>query len=106
MPSSVTQMIASILRAWLDTSAFSTTGNLNNHIGVPLTLFGLDEAHRAAVVEMGANHPGEIAALVEIALSNGEPAPAARLAEASAAELAELGDEGDGIAGGGEAIEL
>lgn len=43
-----------------------TQGNLNNHIGVPLTLLGLTEKHTMAVVEMGANHPGEIADLVEL----------------------------------------
>lgn len=40
-----------------------TQGNLNNHIGVPLTLLGLRAEHNLAVVETGANHPGEIAQL-------------------------------------------
>ena len=44
-----------------------TQGNLNNHIGVPLTLLQLTAAHEMAVVEMGANHPGDIKELVEIA---------------------------------------
>lgn len=44
-----------------------TQGNLNNDIGVPLTLFNLDERYAYAVIEMGANHPGEIAALCELA---------------------------------------
>lgn len=46
----------------------ATLGNLNNHIGVPLTLFSLAEEHECAVVEMGMNHPGEIKTLVDIAL--------------------------------------
>lgn len=44
-----------------------TRGSLNNHIGVPLTLLKLDAAHRYAVIEMGANHPGEIAHLAGLA---------------------------------------
>ena len=46
----------------------ATRGNLNNHIGVPLMLCELDPAaHRAAVIELGANHPGEIAYLAHLA---------------------------------------
>ena len=44
-----------------------TQGNLNNHIGVPLTLLGLKPEHQLAVIEMGASHPGDIRELVEIA---------------------------------------
>jgi len=45
----------------------ATRGNLNNDIGVPLTLFGLGREHQAAVIEMGANHAGEIAYLMQLA---------------------------------------
>ena len=45
----------------------STEGNLNNHIGVPLTLLRIKPEHEVAVIETGANHPGEIAALCRIA---------------------------------------
>lgn len=44
-----------------------TQGNLNNHIGVPLTLLQLNSLHEMAIVEMGANHPGDIKELVDIA---------------------------------------
>lgn len=44
-----------------------TQGNFNNHIGVPLTLLKLKSEHEIAVIEMGANHPGEIKQLAEIA---------------------------------------
>jgi UDP-N-acetylmuramoyl-tripeptide--D-alanyl-D-alanine ligase len=45
-----------------------TKGNLNNHIGVPLTLLSMNASTQIGVVEMGANHPGEIATLCNIAL--------------------------------------
>ena len=63
----VTQMIASILRAHAGDDAHATQGNLNNDIGVPLTLLGLRAHHRIAVVELGMNHPGEIAHLAALA---------------------------------------
>jgi len=55
----VKEMVAAILA--VNATVLSTKGNLNNDIGVPLTLLRLTEAHRYAVIEMGANHIGEIA---------------------------------------------
>jgi len=60
----VKEMISTILSQ--AGTCLATRGNLNNHIGVPLTLFRLDDAQKFAVVEMGANAPGEVALLVEI----------------------------------------
>jgi murE/murF fusion protein len=58
------EMISSILAAWLgDTHRLATVGNLNNELGVPLTLLRLRHEHQAAVIELGMNHPGEIAIL-------------------------------------------
>ena len=59
------EMTAAILAQAGD--CLATRGNLNNHIGVPLTLMRLTPEHRFAVIEMGANRPGEVAALVALA---------------------------------------
>jgi len=62
------EMLASILRAHAgDAGALATRGNLNTDIGVPLTLLRLRAGHRYCAVELGMNHPGEIAMLAEIA---------------------------------------
>jgi len=61
---STKEMIASVLRTRFRTKA--TEGNLNNHIGVPLTLIHLDEDDEYGVVELGMNHPGELAPLVKM----------------------------------------
>ncbi|KQT09012.1 UDP-N-acetylmuramoyl-tripeptide--D-alanyl-D-alanine ligase [Ramlibacter sp. Leaf400] len=63
----VTQMVASILRAWQPQNHLATQGNFNNDIGLPLTLLRLRAEHRVAVVELGMNHPGEIAYLADVA---------------------------------------
>ena len=63
----VTQMVASILRAWQPQATLATQGNLNNDIGLPLTLLRLDASHRVGVIELGMNHPGEIDYLAKIA---------------------------------------
>lgn len=64
----VKEMIASILAAAYGINEIlATRGNLNNDIGVPLTVFGLRPGYRAAVIELGMNHPGEIAMLAAIA---------------------------------------
>lgn len=63
----VKEMLASILRAQAGSEhVLSTRGNLNNHIGVPLMLLELRAHHRYAAIEMGMNHPGEIAQLAAI----------------------------------------
>ena len=59
----VTQMLACILRTACAERALATAGNFNNEIGVPLTLLRLRASHGRAVIELGMNHPGEIARL-------------------------------------------
>ncbi|MDM4770653.1 UDP-N-acetylmuramoyl-tripeptide--D-alanyl-D-alanine ligase [Solimonas sp. SE-A11] len=59
------QLLASVFAA--RGPVLATRGNLNNHIGVPLTLLSLRPEHRTAVIEMGANHAGEIALLASLA---------------------------------------
>jgi len=64
----VKEMIAAILGQ--QAPVLMTQGNLNNDIGLPLTLFNLAKEHKHAVIEMGANHPGEIDYLTHIAQPN------------------------------------
>ena len=59
------ELIAAVLKEKYN--ILYTQGNLNNHIGVPLTLLQLTSEHQIAVIEMGANHPGEIQFLCNIA---------------------------------------
>ena len=84
----VKEMIAAILRAECGAAetVLVTRGNLNNDIGMPLTLLGLRDSHRFAVIEMGMNHPGEIAVLTALARPD-----VALINNAQAAHLAGLG---------------
>jgi len=61
----VKDMIASVFS--LRSRTLKTKGNLNNHIGAPLTILGLNDSHEVAVIEMGMNSPGEISALADMA---------------------------------------
>lgn len=65
----VKEMIAAILLTHAGAErSLSTAGNLNNEIGVPLTVLRLNEKHACAVIELGMNHPGEIALLASVAM--------------------------------------
>jgi UDP-N-acetylmuramoyl-tripeptide--D-alanyl-D-alanine ligase len=78
----------------------ATTGNLNNEIGLPLMLLRLKAGHRAAVIEMGMNHPGEIAYLTRLARPT-----VALINNAQRAHLAGLGTLADVARAKGEIFE-
>ncbi len=61
------EMIYFLLNSLLPNKVLATKGNLNNHIGVPLTIFKLTKKHKVAIIEMGMNHAGEIKVLCDIA---------------------------------------
>ncbi len=84
----VKEMLASILKAASSHAdeVLATVGNLNNHIGLPLTLLKLNKQHRYAVVEMGMNHTGEISYLSQI----GKPT-VVLINNAGSAHIGELG---------------
>lgn len=81
------EMIASILRVAHGEAVLATRGNLNNDIGLPMTLLELNAQHQVAVIEMGMNHPGEIAWLAEL----GAPTVAV-VTNAQRAHLAGMGN--------------
>jgi len=81
------EMIAAILKSQFADDVLATRGNLNNDIGLPQTLLGMNAGHRAAVIEMGMNRPGEIAYLAGI----GAPS-VALLTNAQRAHLEGMGD--------------
>ena len=81
----VKEMITSILSVSANVSA--TVGNLNNHIGVPLTLLSIREKHDYAVIEVGANHPGEITMLSKLTSPD-----VALITNAASAHLEGFGD--------------
>jgi len=103
----VKEMCAAILREQArrdgydaEQSVLATTGNLNNDIGLPLMLLRLRDTHRAAVIEMGMNHPGEIAYLTRIARPT-----VALVNNAQRAHLAGLGSVADVARAKGEIFE-
>lgn len=106
----VKEMLASILRAnSAEDAVLATQGNLNNDIGLPITLFKLRAAHRYAVIEMGMNHPGEISYLTHLAkptvalINNALPAHLEGLGSVEAVAHAK-GEIFEGLADDGTAI--
>jgi len=83
----VKEMLSAVLRAAIGADAvLATRGNLNNDIGVPLTLLRLRAQHRYAVIEMGMNHLGEIGYLAQLARPT-----VALVTNAGAAHIGEVG---------------
>lgn len=107
----VKEMLAAILKVATgdDASVLATQGNLNNDIGLPMTILNLRKAHRYAVLEMGMNHTGELSYLTGLAKPN-----IALVNNAGTAHIGELGSieaianaKGEifaGLADGGTAI--
>lgn len=106
----VKEMLASMLRsASVGDNVLATVGNLNNDIGLPLTLLKLRTHHQYAVIEMGMNHPGEIDLLTRIAqptvalINNAQPAHLAGLGSVEAVARAK-GEIFAGLADNGIAV--
>jgi len=105
----VTQMLAAIFRAFKPEAFLATEGNLNNDIGVPLTVLRLRSRHELAVIELGMNHPGEISALAAIAqptvaLVNNAQREHLEFMANVAAVAQENGSVIDALTGGGVAV--
>lgn len=105
----VTQMLASIMQAWQGDQALATQGNFNNDIGLPLTLLRMRSHHQVAVVELGMNHPGEIAHLAHcasptVALVNNAQREHQEFMQSVQAVAEENGAVFDGLIDGGVAV--
>lgn len=96
----VKEMLASILRAGLGGPVLATRGNLNNDLGAPLTLLELAPQHVAAVIELGANHVGEIAYTVGLTRPQ-----VAIITNAGSAHVGEFGGPDKIIEAKGEILE-
>lgn len=106
----VKEMLAAVLREAAGAEAvLATAGNLNNDIGMPLTLLGLRSAHRYAVIELGMNHLGEIGYLSRLArptvalINNAGTAHIGELGSVEAIARAK-GEIFEGLADGGVAM--
>jgi len=84
----VKEMLSSIAKAAVnaESNVLATEGNLNNHIGMPMTLLKLNKQHQYAIIEMGMNHKGEISYLSNLARPN-----VALINNAGSAHIGELG---------------